>query len=256
MSELDFLTLVVLAAAGILAGVINAVAGGASFVSFPVLLWAGLNPLAANVTNMVALLPSNLAALPAYRAQLRKLGRTVWPSFWMGVAGGVAGAALLLALGEGLFASAVPWLMAAATFLFAFAPRLRAWVTGSAVGAGAGLGAAGMGLVFLFAIYGGYFGAGVGQIMLAALIVVGYDDFHDANALKNLTVGAISIVAVAVVIFSGQVHWAYALIMAVGSAIGGYFGGSASQMVPQIYLRWGIIAFGVILTVYFFIRGA
>jgi uncharacterized membrane protein YfcA len=250
----DLTTLAVLAVAGIIAGAVNAIAGGGTFFTFPVLIWAGLPPLVANTTNMVALLPANGTALPPMRVQLRKLGRRVLVPVIAGVVGGTTGAILLLFLGAAIFASAVPYLIGFATLLFATAPMLRRKLAATSAGGdpspfGTAL------LVLIFSIYGGYFGAGIGQILLAAMILIGFEDLREANALKNLVSFAISVVAVIIFVWSGTVQWAFALVMMVSSALGGYLGGTLSVIAPQHLIRRGIIAFGVCLTFYFFVFG-
>ena len=245
-----------LAGAGLIAGAVNAIAGGGTFFSFPVLIWAGLPPLVANTTNMVALLPANGTALPPMRAQLRKLGRQVIVPLVAGVIGGTSGAILLLWLGDAVFASAVPYLIGFATLLFATAPTLRqklASVTSGSEGPSPVWTAI---LVLGFSVYGGYFGAGIGQILLAAMILCGFQDLREANALKNLVSFGISVVAVVVFAGSGNVHWLYALVMMVSSAVGGYLGGTLSVVAPQKLLRRGIITFGCCLTAYYMIFGA
>ena len=255
MSGLDATTLVLLLGASIVAGAVNAVAGGGTFFTFPMLIWAGLPPLVANTTNMVALTPANFAALPPLRPQLRALGRAIIAPVLIGVAGGMIGAILLILLGNDTFAAAVPYLMGLATLFFAGAPALRRALirTGRATAAGAGR--ASLALLFVFSIYGGYFGAGLGQITLAALIVAGFEDLHHANALKNAVTGMVSLVAVAIFGLTGNVLWAVALLMMVGSTAGGYVGGALSKNIPALWLRWFIIGFGIFLTTMYFLRG-
>jgi uncharacterized protein len=183
---MDFLTAVLLLGAGLLGGGPSAVAGGASFFTFPALMFAGLSPMAANATNFVALTPANIAALPAFRKELRKLGRDLVLPLVVAGSGGFAGALIFLVLGGSFFARAVPYLMATATLIFAFAPMIRNLVARTTTGFSSRR--IGMMLLFGFAIYGGYFGAAMGQILLAALFLSGFSDFHVANALKNARV--------------------------------------------------------------------
>ena len=238
---------------GVAAGALNAVAGGATFFTFPALLLSGLSPLMANATNFVALVPSNFAALPAFRTELKTLGRELIAPLATGATGGLIGALTLVTLGGDLFASAVPYLMGFATLLFATAPYIRRAVerrsrTPAKKGA-----IAPMFLLFGFSVYGGYFGAGLGQIILAALILAGYDDFHVTNALKNGVIAAISLLSVAVYGFSGAVSLPHAVVMMIGATVGGYLGGTVSKRVPQKALRIGVIVFGALLTVYYFL---
>jgi len=238
--------------AGVAAGALNAVAGGATFFTFPALLLSGLSPLVANATNFVALVPSNFAALPAFRAELKTLGRELFAPLVTGATGGLVGALALVNLGGDLFASAVPYLMGFATVLFATAPHIRRAVERRSGTPAKRRAIAPMLLLFGFSIYGGYFGAGLGQIILAALVLNGYDDFHVTNALKNGVIAAISLLSVAVYGFSGAVSLPHAIIMMLGATVGGYLGGTVSKRVPQQALRIGVIFFGVLLTIYYF----
>lgn len=248
----DLLIYVALAMAGLFAGAVNAIAGGATFFTFPVLVWAGLSPFVANATNMIALTPSNIAALPAYRDQLSKMRQhLVWPSI-AGFLGGIMGAFLVLGLGSQIFAGAVPYLMAAATLIFAVAPTIRRWISRGQQSGVLQLGAGSFAVVLIFSAYGGYFGAGLGQILLAAAILIGVTDLHQANALKNLIVSVVSLTAMVIFGLSGAVHWPFALTMAVSASIGGYLGGRYSQVLPQAVMRWVVIAFGAIVTLAYF----
>ncbi|HBN29769.1 MAG TPA: hypothetical protein DD416_00735, partial [Rhodobacteraceae bacterium] len=200
----------------------------------------------------VALVPSNIAALPAFRAELKTLGRELIAPLATGALGGLVGALTLVWLGGNLFASAVPYLMGFATLLFATAPYIKRALEQRG-GTRAKRGAiTPMLLLFGFSVYGGYFGAGLGQIILAALILNGYDDFHVTNALKNAVIAAISLLSVAVYGLSGAVSFPHAIIMMLGATVGGYLGGSMSKRVPQDALRIGVIIFGALLTLYYF----
>ncbi len=241
--------------AGTVGGAASAIAGGASFFTFPALILAGLPPLVANATNFVGLVPANLAALPAYRHELRAIGRGLIAPFVVGGAGGILGALLLVVLGAEIFNSAVPWLIGFATLLFAVAPKVRLVVARRA-GDRTRYGLSGLASLFLLSVYGGYFGAGLGQIMLAALILMGEDEFHRANALKNAVIGFISLIACGVYIAGDSVHWPYAFAVMAGAALGGYAGGAAARKVPVRVLRGGVIGFGMILTVTAFLRAA
>ena len=170
--------------------------------------------------------------------------------------GGTTGAILLLYLGDAVSASAVPNLIGFATLLFAAAPTLRRTFTAASSAGSEPSPPATAILVLLFSIYGGYFGAGIGQILLAAMILIGFEDHRQANALKNLVSFAISLVAVTVFVWSGTVHWTFALVMMVSSALGGYLGGTLSMVATLHLLRRGIIAFGCCLTLYYFVFGA
>lgn len=243
----------ILFAAGTLGGMVSALAGGASFFTFPALLLTGLPPLMANATNFVALVPANLTALPAYRHELRAIGRALVAPVAVGIVGGILGAVLLVRLGAEVFAGLVPWLIGFATLLFWLAPGLRALIVRHR-GDVAGGGIAGLASLFLLSIYGGYFGAGLGQIMLGALILMGENDFHRANAMKNAIIGIVSLTASMIYVAGGSVHWPYALVVMAGAAAGGYAGGAVARKVPVALLRRVVIGLGIVLTVGAFLR--
>lgn len=239
--------------AGTVGGAASAIAGGASFFTFPALVLAGLPPLVANATNFVGLVPANLAALPAYRHELRGIGRGLIAPFAAGGLGGVLGALLLVGLGAGVFAAAVPWLFGFATLLFAAAPTLRLFIVRHAGGRD-GHGLAGFASLFVLSVYGGYFGAGLGQIMLAALVLMGEGDFHRANALKNAVIGFVSVIACVIYVAGGSVYWPYAMVVMAGATLGGYAGGAIARKVPVAVLRRVVIGVGTLLTVAAFLR--
>jgi len=246
---LEIYILVLLFFTGLFAGVLNAVAGGATFFTFPALMLAGLSPLSANATNFIATAPGNIAALPAFWDELKIIGKKIFAPLIISAIGGLLGAVVLFSLGANIFKNLVPYLMGFATILFLAAPRLRKIVLNT------NLKSKIVPLVLLlsFAVYGGYFGAGLGQIALAVLILIGFENLHKANAMKNAVIASISLPASIIYIYSGEVFWPYALVMAVGAAIGGFTGGKISKSIPQVYLRFFIIGLGTLLTIYYFI---
>jgi uncharacterized protein len=246
---LEIYILVLLFFTGLFAGVLNAVAGGATFFTFPALMLAGLSPLSANATNFIATAPGNIAALPAFWDELKIIGKKIFAPLIISAIGGLLGAVVLFSLGANIFKNLVPYLMGFATILFLAAPRLRKLVLKT------NLKSKIVPLVLLlsFAVYGGYFGAGLGQIALAVLILIGFENLHKANAMKNAVIASISLPASIIYIYSGEVFWPYALVMSIGAAIGGFTGGKISKSIPQNYLRVFIIVLGTLLTVYYFI---
>jgi len=245
---LEIHILIVLFITGLLAGVLNAIAGGTTFFTFPALMWAGLSPLSANATNFIATAPGNIAALPAFLTELRIIGKRIIVPVILSMIGGVVGAFILFSLGANIFENLVPYLMGFATILFVAAPHLRKLVLRSSIRTGV-IPAI---LLLIFAIYGGYFGAGLGQIALAVLILIGFENLHTANAMKNAVISAISIPASIIYIVSGEVFWPYAAVMCVGTTIGGFTGGKFSKWVSPFYLRVFIIVLGALLTIYYF----
>lgn len=247
-----FLLIVGLAAA--VGAAMNAVAGGGTLITFPALVALGVPPIVANATSTVALWPGTMASMWGYRREL--VGARKWatafaiPSF----AGGIIGAILLLQTPEKRFAALVPWLILGATALFmAQRPLMRALADAGSVRreiAGADghlLPPSASFLVYQFAvsIYGGYFGAGAGILMLAALGLMGLTNIHQMNGLKNWGGGVMNLVAVGVFAVSGIVNWPVAFAMAIGASIGGIGGSMMAQRVGQVWVRRAIVVIGL-----------
>ena len=240
--------LLLLFAAGMLGGGVNAIAGGGTFFTFPAMTASGLDPLVANASNAVAIYPGHAAAVPAYRAELRAAGRTLVPRTILVALGGLVGALLLLRTGAAAFGQLVPWLLLAATLLFAAGPGLAAAFerlrTGSPLVSGT--------VEFLFAVYGGYFGAGLGILLMAALAIVGVRDVQMANAQKNWLATIITTISVAVFALGGVVAWPQTLTVLAGALIGGYGGARLARRVSAEALRLAVIAVGLMLSAYYF----
>jgi uncharacterized membrane protein YfcA len=244
--------LLVAAVAALLAGVMNSIAGGGTLLTFPALIAAGLSPLAANATSTVALLPAALSAMHGYRGEL--VGARRW-AIGLGVpslAGGVLGALLLLHTSNATFERVVPWLVLGATTLFLVQRPLLRWIRGheAADPAAADVesrppAAKLLAAQFAVGIYGGYFGAGVGILMLAALGFMGFTNIHRMNGLKNWGGFCMNVVAAITFGVSGIVDWPVALSMAVGSIAGGYLGARGAQRVPQGLVRGAVTTIGV-----------
>jgi uncharacterized protein len=245
---LDPADIALLVVAGLAAGAVNAVAGGGSLISFPALLAAGLPSVAANVTNAVAVLPGYLGGTVAYRRELSgQRPRAIALALTTAV-GAVAGAALLIASSDDLFEAIVPFLILGACALLAAQPALSRRfepVAENARGDGEHrspwlhLGA------FLSAVYGGYFGAGLGIMLLAVLALSLDDDLQRLNALKGLLSFVIGLSAVAFFIAFGPVRWGAALVMAAASFAGGHGGVAVARRLPANVLRGLVVAFGV-----------
>ena len=233
----------------------NAVAGGGTFLVFPALLFTGMPPVPANATNTVALWPGLAAGVRAFWPRLEVSQRILIPMLACSLLGGVAGALLLLRTPGHIFMRLVPWLMLLGTLLFAFGGRLGLGRAGRALHAAttAELSAA-VGFVFLVAVYGGYFGAGIGFLILALLGALGMTDIHDMNAQKIVMTAAINGVAVVTFIAARAVYWPQALVILAGAVLGGYFGAHFSQRLPAILVRGFVLLVGAGMTVYFFLR--
>jgi uncharacterized protein len=247
--------IIFLLVAGALGGALNSVAGGGSFVSFPALLFVGVPPIPANATSTVALWTGVTASGGAYRNRLDVPKRVMIPLLVTSFIGGLAGAVLLLKTPAHTFMQVLPWLMLGATLLFVFGKKL-AGSRASSVGRDATTAAIiGASIFELFvAIYGGYFGGGVGIVNLAMLATVGMTDIHAMNALKSVLGMAINGVAVVAFIVARAVYWPHAVVMIAGAVVGGYFGAHYAQKLPQAWIRWFVIAVGTGMTVYFFVK--
>ena len=239
--------------AGVLGGALNAVAGGGSFVSFPALLFTGVPPIAANATNTVALWVGVTASGGAYRKRYDLSRRVFLPLAVTSVVGGIAGAYLLLHTPPHTFLRVLPWLMLGATLLFAFGNRLSGGRS-SAVAHDASTSAIAFAALFelVVAVYGGYFGGGVGIMNLAMLAAIGMTDIHAMNAMKVLLGMIINGTAVVAFIIAKAVVWKPGALVIAGAIVGGYFGAHYAQKLPQSWIRWFVIAVGTGMTAYFF----
>lgn len=248
-------------AGGFAAGAVNAMAGGGTFFSFPALLAAGLSPVVANASNSVALWPGSLTGAWAYRQELARYRRYLLPMGMASFLGGAAGGLLLLAAGDARFSALIPWLLAFATALFAFSPQLSAALRrmrpAPAQGGGHGAGSpAGWFAQLLVSVYGGFFGAGMGILMMASLAIGGHEDVQHINALKNLLSAVIYSVTVITFIVAGAVSWPHTLAMLLAASLGGYWGARMARRIRGPWLRRMVIAVGGALTVYYFSKTA
>jgi uncharacterized membrane protein YfcA len=250
-------TIFLFVAAGI-AGTLNSIAGGGSFVSFPALLFTGLPSVQANATNTVALWPGLAASSLAYLKRLQMPRLLLVPLLVTSIVGGLGGGLLLIKTPQHTFLHLVPWLLLAGTLLFAFGHKLRVmagraasehdlrqtnWQTITVISA----------LELLVGIYGGYFGAGIGFITLGMLAALGMRDIHAMNALRTLLAVVINVAAVVTFIAAGAVYWPQCLVMIAGSLIGGWFGAHYSQRADPRKMRYLVIVVGVAMSAYFFI---
>jgi uncharacterized membrane protein YfcA len=253
LSGMDF---VLVGLAAVAAGAVNALAGGGTLITFPMLTAVGVPAVAANVTNTVALCPGYIGGTLAQKNDLRgqtKRFRIVLPA---GIIGGLIGGFLLLNTGEKLFKDLVPFLILLASGLLAVQDPLKAWLTrrmgedrardGNEKWASLPLG--------LAAIYGGYFGAGLSVIVLAVLGLTLEDTLTRLNALKQLVAFSTNLAAAIFFLFSGQVVWPAAIVMAVGALLGGVLGGRLAGRVKPSTLRWMVVTIGVIVSIIYFVR--
>jgi uncharacterized membrane protein YfcA len=246
-------TIIFLAFAGALGGALNSVAGGGSFISFPALLFTGVPPIPANATNTIALWTGAAASGGAYRERLNVPRRVFVPLLCASLAGGLAGAVLLVKTPAQTFMRVLPWLTLGATLLFAFGRKL-AGGRGSAMEHEASTAALAGATLFQLgvAVYGGYFGGGMGIVMLAMLATLGMSDIHAMNALKSVMGFVINGVAVVTFIVARAVYWKPGVVMIAGAVAGGYLGAHYAQKLPQAWVRAFVVLVGTAMTVYFF----
>ncbi|MEO6527019.1 MAG: sulfite exporter TauE/SafE family protein [Gemmatimonadaceae bacterium] len=249
------------AVAALVAGFVNAIAGGGTLLTFPALVAAGLSPLAANATSTVALLPAALSSMLGYRSELQGVRRWAMLFSLPSLLGGGIGALLLLRTSSAAFDRIVPWLVLGATALFLLQRPLLRLVRGNGapVVDDDALAARRPSFALLagqlvVGIYGGYFGAGIGILMLAALGLMGFTNIHRMNGLKNWGGFCINLVAAIGFALSGIVRWPVALGMAAGSVAGGYLGARAAQRVPQDVVRSAVAVVGVTSGLWLLVR--
>jgi len=249
-----------LCAAAFFAGAINSVAGGGTLLTFPALTWilgsSATAAVAANATSTVALFPGSIAATWGYRRELSGQGKWILPLMIPSIIGSCIGTWLVVTQPEKIFQEMVPWLILAASALFLLQPAITKW-TGigqphaqPSTGTLAGI----IGFQFLIALYGGYFGAGIGILMLSSLALMGLGDIHRMNALKSVLASTINGVSVTMFIVNGKVDWRYALPMIAAGIAGGFVGASVSRKLDKNLVRWVVIAIGFGLATYYFTR--
>ena len=239
--------------AGVLGGALNSVAGGGSFIAFPALLFTGVPPIPANATNTIALWTGAAASGGAYRKRLDIPRRVLRPLLAASLVGGLAGAFLLLKTPAQTFMRVLPWLTLGATLLFAFGKKLAGGRKSIIEHEATGMALVGATLFQLVvAVYGGYFGGGMGIVMLAMLAALGMTDIHAMNALKSVMAFMINGVAVVTFVIARAVYWKHGSVMIVGGIVGGYVGAHYAQKIPQVWIRMFVVLVGAGMTLYFF----
>lgn len=245
-------------AAGFLAGAINAIAGGGTMLTFPALLAAGLPPVLANTTSTVALYFGMPGSVWAFRRRLREVKPWILPLGLVSLLGGLAGAWLLLALPASVFEQAVPWLILMATALFLLNEPLRRWLKRHAPDESdetPPLSAWGLGFQSIVAVYGGYFGAGIGIMMLAGLGLLGLRDVNRMNALKNLLGLLCNTAAMTWFLVSGSFDLRLALFLLAGSVPGYFLGGHFAQRIPALAVRIIVATTGLAIAGHLLLKG-
>ena len=243
--------------AALAAGAVNALAGGGTLITFPMLTFLGIPAVSANVTNTVALCPGYFGGTLAQWNDLQGQKQRLWLIVPASIIGGVLGGFLLLQTGEKLFKELVPYLILLASGLLAIQDPVRKWITRRL-----GEGNSGTGLekltwlpVGLASVYGGYFGAGLSVIVLSALGLTLEDTLTRLNALKQAIAFSVNVAAAIFFLFSGHVIWSAALVMAIGALIGGTLGGKLAGRIKPSTLRWTVVVIGVVISIIYFVRG-
>jgi hypothetical protein len=247
--------LVALAAVG--AGLVNALAGGGTLITFPTLMAMGMPAVNSNMTNTVALLPGYLGGIIGQKKDLQGQRSRLWLFIPAGAVGGLIGALLLRVTSEKLFSDLVPYLILAASALLAVQDPVKAWLTQRAqAGKKASSESWAVLPVGLAAVYGGYFGAGLSVIILAVLGLVVNDNLTRLNAIKQSISFSANVTAAVFFAFSGLVNWPVALVMAVGALAGGMLGGRLAGRIKPATLRWLVVGIGVVIGVIYLVRSA
>lgn len=263
-------------------GALNAVAGGGSFLTLPTLLYAGIPPVAANATSTFAMWPASVASAVAYRREILRARQWMLALGSVSLIGGLLGGLLLVRTSNESFIRLLPWLMLVAAATFSWGSRLTIWARSRRQRAAASVGADGQWSIagpgnqaslsgpataaaaraplwtlliqLVISTYGGYFGGGMGIMMLAALSIAGMQDMHEMNGLKTILAIAINGVALAAFVVSGAIAWVPGLVMAGGGIAGGYAGAALARRVPGVAVRAVVIVVAWGMTAYFFLR--
>lgn len=256
MDTEEIIKLIVLGGSAVLAGIVNSVAGGGTLLTFPALVWTLGSPVIANATSTTALFPGSLAAVWGYRRELKQSQKWIIPLLIPSLIGGLLGSWLVVSQPETIFKTLVPWLILLATTLFLLQPFITRW-TGIGKPHQQPSRTVFVGIIlfqFLVALYGGYFGAGIGILMLSSLALMGVGDIHQMNALKSLLASAINGMSVVLFIGYGAVNWQYAIPMIVAAIIGGFVGASVARKLNKNVIRYSVITIGFALATWYFIK--
>ena len=245
-----------LVSAAFAAGVLNAIAGGGSFLTLPALVFVGIPPIMANATSALAVSPGYLGSTLGFQDELRAVPmRRLKREMAIAAVGGMAGALLLLVTPAKLFSGIVPWLLLFATVLFALGPTLARRAL-AASHTGQGLDRWREPGLLITCIYGGYFNGGLGILLMALYAVTGESRIHTANALKNLNSLVLSWLSVAAFVLAGAIAWREGVLMMVAATAGGFMGARWAKRLPAPWVRVGVIVTGVVMSLVFFLRSA
>ncbi len=245
---MDILEITLLFAGGVLAGIINVMAGGAGFMTFPLLVAAGMSEIEANASNFVAVLPANVVGSYVYRHEIQTVRKHLALRLFLAASGGLIGSMILVWSGQASFQKAIPWLLLFATLSFALGP----WLKGKLERDFAFDGSKWLWLSFLleFAVYvyGGYFGLGMGIVMFAIYAIFSHLSIHQANAIRNVTITLMTLISIAIFARAGVIRWLPSLVMMAGAIVGGYGMVNVARRVPIHLVRRGILVWAICLT--------
>jgi len=250
----DLVNFLILFAGGILAGMINVLAGGAGFMTFPLLLATGLTEMQANAANFVALIPANIVGTAVYRRELREVRQHLAIRLVLAAVGGALGSLLFVWLGAESFKIAIPWLLLFATASFGLGPVIKNWLERHQDFDTARWLWLSFLLEFLVYLYGGYFGLGMGIILLAIHSIFSHMSIHHAQALRNATISLMTLIGIVIFASTGIVPWLHSLAMMAGAIVGGYGMAQIARRLPQRIVRNTILAWSIVLTMYAFWR--
>lgn len=251
--RVDLVQAVAIAAAGMAAGGVNAVMGSGSLITFPTLVAFGYPPVVANVSNNVGLVPGSVAGAYGFRRELAGQKRRARTLAVASALGGLTGATLLLTLPSSVFDAVIPVLVLGACVAMVLQPRLSRWVASRRPEDARDVGPAALAAVFATGIYGGYFGAAQGVILLALLAVLVPDELKRSNALKNVLAGTVNGVAAVVFVIFADVDWAVVALIAAGAIVGGTLGAKVGRRIPPVVLRTLVVLLGVGVAIRFFV---
>lgn len=257
MQKIMFWQYFLIFGAAFLAGGLNAIAGGGSFILFPALMFAGIPPIPANATNAIALLPGTLASAGAYRQEFEKDRRSLIQVCILGAIGGLLGAILLLRTPPTDFLKILPYLLLIATLAFSFSKNLTAWVEAQQEKFAKFKALRTVSITILqlvVAVYGGFFGGGMGILFLASFALMGMTNIHRMNAYKTILTSCINAIIIIPFMGAGIILWQEAAIAAVGAIIGGYISAYYAQKIAPILVRRFVIVIGIVMTIYFFLK--
>ena len=253
MTDISTLALLGAGLAAVAAGAVNAIAGGGTLITFPVLTAIGVPAIRANATNTVSLCPGYIGGTYAQRKDLDGLVRGLRPQLIAAALGGLAGSILLIITSEAVFRQIVPFLILTACALLGFQDRLRAWLFARSPESRSHA-VLETGATALAAVYGGYFGAGLGIMLIAVLGLFSELPFTRLNAVKQLLSFVVNVCAASFLVFSGKIEWTLVAEMAPASLIGGHFGGRLAGVLPPKRLRACVIVFGVVVAMIYLFR--